>query len=289
MPLQEQVILITGCSTGIGRALAAELHRRGQRVFATARNVRTLDAPGSSSVGAAQDLACEKLSLDVTDARSITGAVDEVLAKAGRLDMLINNAGFNLIGPLAEVPIDGVRKLLETNITGLLAMTQAVIPQMAKQRHGRVVNLGSVVGLLPTPFAGPYCATKAAVHMLSEVLRMECKPFGIDVIVVQPGGVRSSIAATASAGLERYARDGSLYRAVHSYIEKRAQASQDRPMETEAFARRVATAILSDRAPRTVREGRGAQTLPAMSRLPAGLLERLMERRFGLDQLRHDG
>lgn len=286
MPLQKQVILITGCSTGIGRALAAELHRRGQRVFATARDVRALDAPGSSGAGAGHQLACEKLSLDVTDDGSVTRAVREVLARAGRIDMLVNNAGFNLIGPLAEVPLDGVRKLFETNITGLLAMTQAVIPQMAKQKHGRIVNLGSVVGLLPTPFAGPYCATKAAVHMLSEVLRMECKPFGIDVIVVQPGGVRSSIAATASAGLERYAQDGSLYRAVHAYIEKRAKASQDRPMESDVFANRVATAILSDRAPRRVREGRGAQALPAMSRLPSGLLERMMQRRFGLDQLR---
>src|SRR3954471_11827809 len=94
MPLQEQVVLVTGCSTGIGRALAGELHKRGQRVFASARNASSLEG-----------LPCEKLSLDVTDHESITRAVAEVVAKAGRIDMLINNAGFNLVGPLAEVPL----------------------------------------------------------------------------------------------------------------------------------------------------------------------------------------
>jgi NAD(P)-dependent dehydrogenase (short-subunit alcohol dehydrogenase family) len=267
-------VLVTGCSTGIGRALALELHNRGQRVFATARNLSSLDG-----------LPCQKLSLDVTDQDSIERAVAEVLAKAGRIDMLINNAGFNLVGPLAEVPLDGVRKLFETNLTGLLATTQAVIPYMARQRRGRIVNLGSVVGLLPTPFAGPYCATKAAVHMLSDVLRMECAPFNIDVIVVQPGGVRSSIADTAAAGLERYAKESSLYHSVYSYIQKRAQASQDKPMESEVFAERVAMAILADKAPRRVREGRGARVYPALSRLPAALLDRFMQERFGLSTL----
>jgi NAD(P)-dependent dehydrogenase (short-subunit alcohol dehydrogenase family) len=274
MSLSDQVVLVTGCSTGIGRALASELHRRGHRVFASARNPASLEGLG-----------CQKLALDVTDQDSIARAVAEVIAKAGRIDMLVNNAGCNLIGPLAEVPLEGVRKLFETNLTGLLATTQAVIPHMAKQRHGRIVNLGSVVGLLPTPFAGPYCATKAAVHMLSDVLRMECAPFNIDVIVVQPGGVRSSIAETASAGLERYARESSLYHHVHSFIQKRAQASQDWPMETEVFAERIANAILAERAPRSVREGRGAHVYPALSRLPGALLDRTMRKRFGLDAL----
>jgi NAD(P)-dependent dehydrogenase (short-subunit alcohol dehydrogenase family) len=274
MPLSDQVVLITGCSSGIGQALARELHARGQRVFASARRLASL-AP----------LACEKVALDVTDPGSIAGAVAEVMAAAGRIDMLINNAGFNLVGPLAEVPLEGVRRMLETNVTGLLAVTQAVFPHLAAQRRGRIVNVGSVVGLLPTPFAGPYCASKAAVHMLSEVLRMECAPFGVDVIVVQPGGVRSSIADTAAEGLERYARESSLYRDVHPYIVKRARASQDRPMPTEQFAARVADAILAERAPRHVRAGRGARTLPVLSRLPGPLVDRAMSQRFGLAEL----
>jgi short-subunit dehydrogenase len=156
---------------------------------------------------------------------------------------------------------------------------------MAKQRAGRIVNIGSVVGLLPTPFAGPYCATKAAVHMLSEVLRMEASPFGIDVVVVQPGGVRSSISDTASVGLERYRESASLYEPVHTQIEKRARASQEKPMEAEEFARRVASAIMAKSAPRVVRAGRGARLYPTMSHLPKPVIERLMRDRFKLDEL----
>jgi NAD(P)-dependent dehydrogenase (short-subunit alcohol dehydrogenase family) len=275
--LKDQVVLITGCSTGIGRALAAELAGRGQRVFATARRLEALEPLRHPAV--------DRLALDVLDAASIEAAVAEVVRRAGRIDILINNAGVNLVGPLVEVPLESVGKIFDTNVTGLLALTQAVFPHMARQRSGRVVNVGSVVGLLPTPFAGPYCASKAAVHMLSEVLRMELAPFGIDVIVVQPGGVRSQISETASQDLARYAAPESHYRAAHEGIVRRAQASQDRPMESDAFARRVVDAILSDVAPRTVRAGRGARLYPALTRLPVGARDRLLARRFGLTGL----
>ena len=156
---------------------------------------------------------------------------------------------------------------------------------MAAQRKGRIVNIGSVVGLLATPFAGPYCASKAAVHMLSDVLRVECAPFGIDVIVVQPGGVRSNIADTGSKGLERYAREDSLYRSIFSYIQMRAQASQAKPMDTELFAKRVCRALLSQRPPRIIRDGQGSVIYPALSRLPTALIDRSMGWRFGLSSL----
>ena len=276
MTLQDQVVLITGCSSGIGRALAIELAGLGHRVFASARKLDTL---------AGLDPRIVPLSLDVTRPESIAQAVSQVIERAGRLDMLINNAGFNAIGPLAEVPLEDVRRLFDTNVAGLVAVTQAVFPHMAKQRSGRIVNIGSVVGLLPTPFAGPYCATKAAVHMLSEVLRMEAQPFGIDVVVVQPGGVRSSISDTASVGLERYREKSSLYNPVHLQIEKCARASQERPMEAEEFARRVARAIMAKRAPRVLRAGTGARLYPMMSHLPKPVLDRAMRDRFKLDEL----
>jgi NAD(P)-dependent dehydrogenase (short-subunit alcohol dehydrogenase family) len=272
-------VLITGCSSGIGQALALELAQRKNRVFASARTAEGLkELAGKPGI--------ESVLLDVTDAASMERAVSEVVQRAGRIDVLVNNAGFNLIGPLAEVPLEGVRRLFETNVTGLLALIQAVFPRMAERRSGRIVNLGSVVGLLPTPFAGPYCATKAAVHMLSVVLRMELSPFGIDVIVVQPGGVRSSIADSASKDLARYAEPSSRYRPAYAGIEQRARASQDRPMETAAFAREIADAILAERAPRVVRKGRGARLYPALSRLPAVARDKVLSRKFGLDALR---
>ncbi|MFT3921864.1 MAG: SDR family oxidoreductase [Myxococcales bacterium] len=277
--LNDQVILLTGCSAGIGHALALELAQRGNRVFASARKLDGLkDLEGEPNI--------EIVQLDVTDLASMERAVAEVVKRAGRVDVLVNNAGFNLIGPLAEVPLDGVRRLFETNVTGPLALIQMVFPHMAERRSGRIVNVGSVVGLLPTPFAGPYCATKAAVHMLSEVLRMELTPFGIEVVVVQPGGVRSGLADAAAQDLARYAAPSSRYHRAYAGIEKRARASQDRPMESSAFAREIAAAILAVRAPRVVRAGRGARLYPALSRVPAPLRDRLLMRNFGLEQLK---
>lgn len=278
MALTDQVVLITGCSSGIGLALANELSARGQRVFATARRLSALaelDAPR-----------LEKLALDVTDEASIAAAVSQLVAQAGRIDVLINNAGFNPFGPLAEIPLADARRLFETNLLGPLALSQAVFPHMVAQGRGRIVNVSSVVGILPTPFAGVYCASKAGVHMMSEVLRMEVAPFGIDVIEVQPGAVRSGIADNSHAGLERYRQESSRYRAAYAGIEKRAGTSQDKPMAAEDFAREVADAILGDRPPRIVRCGRGAKLYPALSKLPAELRDRVLMRQFGLSGLR---
>jgi NAD(P)-dependent dehydrogenase (short-subunit alcohol dehydrogenase family) len=274
MSLENQVVLVTGCSTGIGRALAEELARRGQRVFATARKLESLRDMAHPAI--------DTLALDVTDAGSIAAALGALLARAGRIDMLINNAGMSVIGPLAEVPLQDVRRLLETNVTGLLALSQAVFPHMAAQRSGRIVNIGSVVAQLPTPFAGPYCASKAAVHMLSEVLRMEVAPFGVDVIEVQPGAVRSSISDNASEGLERYSTAASRYSAVYQGIVRRARASQERPMETDAFARAVVSALLAQKAPRVVRSGNGAQLYRLLAQLPGATRDRWLARSFGL-------
>jgi NADP-dependent 3-hydroxy acid dehydrogenase YdfG len=277
MSNHSQVVLITGCSSGIGQALALALLERGCRVYASARKPETL-APITQQGGRA-------LQLDVTDTASIARAVAEVMADAGRIDVLVNNAGQNLFGPLAEVPLESVRRLLDTNVTGLLAVTQAVFPHMAKARHGLIVNIGSVVGLLPTPFAGTYCATKAAVHMLSEVLRVEAEPLGIDVLVVQPGGVRSSIAENGSADLSRYEQPSSIYYAARAGISRRANASQRNAVTAEDFAREVATAILSPKGLRVVRAGRGARVYPALANMPVRVRDKLLKRMFSLDAL----
>ena len=273
--LKDQVVLITGCSTGIGRALAAEFARCGHQTFATARRIESL--AGLTD--------CMPLQLDVTDPESIRDAVSQVVDRTGRIDILVNNAGINLFGPLVEVPLEGVKQLFGTNVIGLVAATQAVFPQMAEQRSGRIVNLGSVVGDFPTPFAGAYCGTKSAVHMLSEILRLEVAPFGIDVVVVQPGGVRSQIATSGSVGMERYAEQSSRYHKVYDNIVQRANMSQDSPMEAEDFARVVVAAVTRQTPPRVVRAGSGAALLSLARRLPEPLLDRILTRRFGLAAL----
>ncbi|MET0340995.1 MAG: SDR family oxidoreductase [Polyangiales bacterium] len=272
---EPKVVLITGCSTGIGRALALQLVQRGCHVFGSARNPATL-----SALQAAGGVA---LALDVTSQPSIDAAVAEVIARAGRIDMLINNAGINTFGPVGEVAIADVARLFDTNVRGLVAVTQAVFPHMVKAKRGRIVNIGSVVGLLPTPFTGPYCASKAAVHTLSEVLRMEAAPLGIDVVVVQPGGVRSQIAESGASDLARYERPESLYHWARAGIAKRAGASQNNPVSAEDFAAEVVPKLLAARAPNTILAGRGAHAFAALARLPYAIRARILGRTFGLD------
>ena len=274
---REQVVLVTGCSTGIGRALVRELRARGHRPFATARRL-----------GSVTDLAAEgidTLQLDVKDDASIRAAVRGVVDRAGRVDVLVNNAGINVYGPIAEVPFESLRDMFDTNVLGLAAVTQAVFPHMADRRSGLIVNVGSVVGLLPTPFAGAYCATKSAVHTLSEVLRTEVGPFGIDVIVVQPGAVRSSIADSGARGLERYRSEGSRYHRVYDGIVKRAYASQNDPMPAEEFARELVAQAFATPAPRVIRLGAGADRWAQLAEMPGEERDALLASNFGLDAL----
>jgi short-subunit dehydrogenase len=159
---------------------------------------------------------------------------------------------------------------------------QAVFPHMAERRSGRIVNMGSVVGLLSTPFAAPYCASKAAVHSLSDAFRMEAAPFGIDVVVVQPGGVASEIAASGSRVLERFGADSSRYQRFYAGIRKRAGLSQARAMPADAFAHELVRRAFATNAPRVIRLGTGSAALPRMARMPAALRDGLLARTYGL-------
>jgi NAD(P)-dependent dehydrogenase (short-subunit alcohol dehydrogenase family) len=277
-PLTTQVVLVTGCSTGIGRALARELKATGHRPFATARRLEAIADLASEGI--------ETLELDVTDPASIERATRAVVERAGHVDVLVNNAGINVFGPLMEMSAAELRAVFETNVLGLIAMTQAVFPLMAERRSGRIVNVGSVVGLLPTPFAAVYCASKASVHMLSEVLRMEAKPFGIQVVVVQPGGVRSAIADSGSRELARFQSQASRYHQAYEGIKKRAYASQDGAMPAEDFARQLVKKAFANPAPRVVRLGAGSDTLPKLAQLPGKVRDGLLSSRYELDKIK---
>ena len=276
MALENQVVVVTGCSTGIGRALVQAVSEAGHHVFATARRLESIADLSRDGV--------ETLRLDVNDPGTIEGAVAAVLARKGRIDVLVNNAGVNVFGPITEIPLGRIRQAFETNVLGLLATTQAVFPHMADRKSGRIVNIGSVVGLLPTPFAAAYCATKSAVHMLSEAMRMEVKPFGIDVVVVQPGGVKSSIADSGSLDIERYERETSRYHRVYDGIQKRANASQDSPMPSEEFARQVVAEAFATPAPRVVRAGTNSDLVPRLAEMPGEQRDAMVSANYGLDR-----
>lgn len=272
------VVLITGCSSGIGRALALELARKDYLVFATARRPESIDDLAGESVFT--------LPLDVTESDSINAAVNSVMEKAGRIDMLINNAGFGLMGPVSELPLDDFRAQLETNVTGPLALVQAVTPHMVSNGGGTIVNIGSVSGVLTTPFSGAYCASKAALHSLSDAMRMELAPFGIKVVTVQPGGVESRFGDNAADLLKNVLKPGSLFEPVTEYIKKRAGAGQAKSMKADLFAKEVAKAICCKNPRHLFRLGPHSFKLPAYKwGLPTKLVDEILSKMFGLNKL----
>lgn len=195
-----RAVLITGCSTGIGRATARHLAARGWTVYATARRpetIRDLEAQG-----------CRTLALDVTDEESMATAVDTVVAAEGAVGVLVNNAGYSQSGALESVPMERVRAQFETNVFGLIRLTQLALPAMRGQGWGKVVNLSSMGGRFTFPGAGLYHASKYAVESLSDALRFEVRGFGVDVIVVEPGIIRTRFGETAVGGLDATERDG---------------------------------------------------------------------------------
>ncbi|MGH8529657.1 MAG: SDR family oxidoreductase [Nevskiales bacterium] len=269
------IVLITGCSTGIGRALALEFNARGHIVYASARRPEALSDLSQRGIKA--------LALDVDDAASIARTVQAIRSEQGRLDVLVNNAGFAAMGPLVELPLAQLRKQYETNVFAPIALVQAALPLL--QRGARVVNIGSVSGILTTPFSGAYCSTKAALHSLSDALRLELAPFGIHVITVQPGGIASDFGKTAGQGLD-WLTPASRYAPIRAAIEARAHASQDDPTPVGEFAQAMVRAVLAERPAAVLRYGHGSRLMPFLKRwLPTSTLDRVLSRRFKLTEL----
>lgn len=184
----QPIALVTGASTGIGRAIAARLAGGGYRVFGTSRDPgKAAPLPGVTLVP-----------LDVTSEASVEQCVATLLAQAGRIDLLVNNAGIAVVGAIEEVPLAEARRQFETNYFGVVRMIQAVLPAMRRQGAGHILNVGSVAGVVPIPFAGQYSATKYALEGLTEVLRSEVRPFGIRVALVAPGFYRSELVSAAA-------------------------------------------------------------------------------------------
>ena len=169
----------------------------------------------------------------ITDEKSIMACVNSVIAKAGRIDMLVNNAGLLLIGPLVELETSELRLQFETNVIGLASLTRAVVPHMIQKKSGKIVNISSISGVLNTPFAGAYCSTKAAVTAFSDTLRMELAPFGIQVITVQPGGIKSNLSDNADKELERFTK--TPYGPIQDFIVTRAHISQKNATPAEVL------------------------------------------------------
>jgi len=273
---KNSVVLISGCSSGIGLSLAREFSSRGCRVFATARKPEVIEHLKKEKI--------EIAALDVTDQKSIDACVAEVIARAGKIDVLVNNAGYALIGPVIDLSVDDLRVQFETNVIGLAALTKAAAPRMIAKRSGLIVNIGSVSGVCATPFAGAYCATKAAVSLISDSLRMELAPFGIDVITVQPGAIKSSFGDAAANTIGWHEK--SIYAPLERYVKSRAYSSQKDPTSAEEFSKVLIDKLFRKKIPKVIRIGKQSMRLPLLKKLPVSILDKMMIKSFGLDKLK---
>lgn len=254
-----EVVLITGCSTGIGRDLAQTLSRAGYTVVATARKPETMQGLDAAL----------KLALDVTSPASIQAAVEQTVQRLGRIDVLVNNAGYAVRGAVEEVPVEQAQQMFDVNVFGVMRMIQAVAPHMRRQKAGRIINISSVVGKLVTPANGTYSATKFALEALSDALRMELSPFGVQVVVVEPGSIKTQFHATVEEqGRAVFTNPDSPYRPLYEQYEKVTTDMRQK----EAGPQAVSQVVL-----KTMRAERPKARYLAGFPFPGGLVIRLAD------------
>ncbi|MEQ4510165.1 oxidoreductase [Dickeya zeae] len=269
MKRERRVALVTGASSGIGRATADKLVTAGYRVYGTSRQ-------GAQAGMRTYSL----LAMDVTDDESVAAAVDELLRLEGRIDLLVNNAGFGL-GPAAaeESSIAQVRALFDTNVLGVVRVTNAVLPTMRKQGSGRILNVGSGLGIIPAPYNAHYSATKHAIEGYSESLDHEVREFGVRVAVIQPGVTRTSFDSSATPSdkpLSAY--DWSRQKYLVAYESAMSVAdSADSVAETIVLAANDKTPRLRYPSGKVARQGAFARRF-----LPRGFFDKMLHKQFGL-------
>jgi short-subunit dehydrogenase len=274
---RQRTVLITGCSSGIGAALANEFHRRNHRVLATARRMESLQDLQKDSIRTFQ--------LDITDQENIDSLTKTLRNEIGAVDILINNAGYSQNGAVFDLESEDLRRQFETNVIGHVAISRAILPMLRQSHGGCIVNIGSLAGLVPTPFAGAYCASKAALHAITEVMRMELAPLGVQLVSVQPGGVVSNSGKVAANRI-RLPKADSPYWPVSKYVLRRATVSQNGALPADVFAHRLADHLLKKNIGPIFRAGTLSTKLPLLKWvLPVKVLDRKLQRLFGLDKL----
>jgi NAD(P)-dependent dehydrogenase (short-subunit alcohol dehydrogenase family) len=241
-----KAVLVTGCSSGIGHATAEHLAKKGWTVYATARRPDSIANLAGSG--------CRTLALDVTDEESMATAVRTVEEAEGAVGVLVNNAGYSQSGAMESVRLDDLRAQFETNVFGLVRMCQLVLPGMRRQRFGRIVNISSMGGKVVFPGGGAYHATKFAVEALSDAMRFEVRDFGVDVVIIEPGLIRTSFGEAAVGSIEKGTEDGP-YADFNAAVAATTAGAYDGPMAKlgagpEAVARTIERAI-SRKRPRT--------------------------------------
>jgi NAD(P)-dependent dehydrogenase (short-subunit alcohol dehydrogenase family) len=268
--MNKQVVLVTGASTGIGYATALHFAQQGYTVYGAARRMDKLATLAKAGVHA--------LHMDVTDDASVQEGIAQIAAEQGRIDILVNNAGFGSYGAVEDVPTADARYQLEVNVLGAARLIQQVLPYMRRQRSGKVVNISSIGGKMATPFGGWYHASKFALEGLSDSLRNEVKPFGIDVIVIEPGGIESEWGGIAFNSLVAISGKGA-YADMALRIGRGFEATRTKNPPASVIAELIHKAVTAAK-PRT-RYVAGYLAKPALfmrKLLPDRWMDRLMMR-----------
>jgi NAD(P)-dependent dehydrogenase (short-subunit alcohol dehydrogenase family) len=275
-------VLVTGASSGIGRATALEFARRGHRVFAAARTGSALAelSAGSPAITA--------VTMDVTDPASVRAGWAKIEAETGSagVDVLVNNAGFALTGPLEVLTDEDIQRQFATNVFGLLSLTRIVLPGMRARRSGRIINISSVLGRFAMPGVGAYAATKYAVEALSDAMRQEVAGFGIKVVIMEPGFVATNIAGASDAHASSGTSVPDAYAPLVAASEKYMSDQLAKAVPAETIATAIAKAA-EDRDPRTryVVPARTRALITLLTSLPDRLYDRAMRRTLGLGKV----
>jgi short-subunit dehydrogenase len=272
-----KIVLVTGASSGIGKATTQKLLNDGYCVYASARSLVKLKPLAASSA--------RILELDVTQDESMKSAVDRILQECGRLDILINNAGYGSYGALEDVPMREARHQFEVNVFGLGRLTQLVLPRMREQSFGKIVNITSVGGKIYEPLGSWYHASKFAVEGLSDCLRLELQPFGIDVIIVEPGPIRTEWGAIAIEKLIQMSGHTAYAKAAQTGAKLLALSNDERlASEPEVIANMIAKALKAKYPKARYPSGTGAAFLVAFRKIVSdAVMDRFM--RFMIKQV----
>jgi NAD(P)-dependent dehydrogenase (short-subunit alcohol dehydrogenase family) len=280
----QQTVLITGATDGLGRAAAVLLAEKGFRVFAAGRSVEKRAELDRLAVS--KKIPLESIELDVCDEGSVNRAVEQILQKAGNIDVLINNAGIGLMAVAEELKLDDLRRLYETNIFGLLRVTQAVLPKMRERKSGRVLMLSSVAGILTPPTYGAYSSSKHAVEALSNALRLELYPFNIEVILIEPGYIMTNFQQTAKDAAESYIKGSaaSPYAKIYAGAIAGATGSRRESKTTPEDCARVILHAIEASHPKARYPVTPLAKWAAFGRrvLPDTLMDSFLRRKFGI-------
>lgn len=257
--MDKKVALITGASSGIGASTALALKEKGFVVYGAARREKSLEALAEKGIATAV--------LDLTDENSIAECVAQIAEKEGRIDVLVNNAGYGYYGAVEDVDMQEARRQIEVNLFGLARITQLVLPIMRKNSYGKIVNISSMAGRIWTPFGAWYHATKYAVEGFSAALRMEVKDFGIDVIIIEPGAIKTNWGFIAADNLEKSSAEGAYKEQAAIAAESMRKIYSGNITEPQVIAHCIAKAVTAAKPKTRYLLGYGAKAAVIVQRL----------------------